>query len=180
MLFLIHFSNFFKKESFLIQLILKWLSAVRQRNFYDTISLNNAQFTEAAIQMYFKGKKCYENMQQIYKRTPMLKCDLIKLFCKLIEIILRHGCSPVSLLHILRTVFLKKTSGRLLLNLICLFTAKSKNILGCYKGKNIWGLEINFLNFTSHAGGNIPSSSLTTLSLKSYKYFLNRHESSKK
>ena len=41
--------------------------AVRQRNFYDTLSLNNAQFTEAAIQMYFKGKvlrKYAANLQE--------------------------------------------------------------------------------------------------------------------
>ena len=31
-----------------------------------------------------------------------------------IEISLRHGCSPVNLLHIFRAPFLKNTSGRLL------------------------------------------------------------------
>ena len=35
-----------------------------------------------------------------------------------IEIALRHGCSPVNLLRILRTPFLKNTSGRLLLFII--------------------------------------------------------------
>ena len=34
-----------------------------------------------------------------------------------IDIALRHGCSPVNLLHIFRTTFLKNTSGRLLLKL---------------------------------------------------------------
>ena len=33
-------------------------------------------------------KRCFENMQQIYGRTPMSKCDFG----------LRHGCSPVNLL----------------------------------------------------------------------------------
>ena len=33
----------------------------------------------------------------------------------LIEITLRHGCSPINLLHIFRTPFYKKTSGGLLL-----------------------------------------------------------------
>ena len=33
-----------------------------------------------------------------------------------IEIALRHGCSPVNLLHIFRTPFLKNTSGWLLLH----------------------------------------------------------------
>ena len=39
----------------------------------------------------------------------------IKLLCNFIEITLQHGCSPVNLLHIFRTPFLKNTSGRLLL-----------------------------------------------------------------
>ena len=39
----------------------------------------------------------------------------IKLFCNFIEITLRHGCSPVSLLHFFRMPFLKNTSGWLLL-----------------------------------------------------------------
>ena len=42
----------------------------------------------------------------------------IKLLCSFIEIALRHGCSPVNLLHIFRTPFLKNTSGRLLLKLL--------------------------------------------------------------
>ena len=37
----------------------------------------------------------------------MLKCDF--------EITLRHGCSPVNLLHIFRTVLFRNTFGRVLL-----------------------------------------------------------------
>ena len=55
-------------------------------------------------------KRCSENMQQIYRRTPMSK-----LLCSVIEIALRHGCSPVILLDIFRASFLKNTYGRLLL-----------------------------------------------------------------
>ena len=36
-----------------------------------------------------------------------------------LKITLRYGCSPVNLLHIFRTPFLKNTSGRLLLYIIC-------------------------------------------------------------
>ena len=53
-------------------------------------------------------KRCSENMQQIYRRTPMQKCDLQ----------LRHGCSPVNLLHVFRTLFTKNTSGGLLLAIL--------------------------------------------------------------
>ena len=45
----------------------------------------------------------------------------IKLICNFIEIILQHGCSPVNLIYIFRTYFLKNTSGWLLL-LLLLFT----------------------------------------------------------
>ena len=54
-------------------------------------------------------KRCSENMQQIYRRRPMPKSDFI-------EITLRHGCSPINLLHISRTTFLKNSSGWLLLH----------------------------------------------------------------
>ena len=65
-------------------------------------------------------KKCSENMHQIYRRTPMPKCDFNKvaLLSNFIEIALRHGCSPVNLLRIFRIPFLRNTSGRLLLKLI--------------------------------------------------------------
>ena len=42
----------------------------------------------------------------------------LKLFCNFIEIALRHGCSPVNLLHIFRTLFPINTSGWLLLDLV--------------------------------------------------------------
>ena len=54
----------------------------------------------------FRGvlwKTCSENMQQIYRRAPMQKSNFT-------EIALRHGCSPVNLLYIFRTPFLKNTS----------------------------------------------------------------------
>ena len=56
---------------------------------------------------------CSENMQQIYWKTAMLKCDFNKCHFNFIEITLRHGCSPVNLLHNFRTPFLKNTSERL-------------------------------------------------------------------
>ena len=56
-------------------------------------------------------KRCSENMQQIYRRTPMPKCDSIKLQSNFIEITLRLGCSPVNVLHIFRTPFPRYTSG---------------------------------------------------------------------
>ena len=51
-------------------------------------------------------KRCSKNMKQIYRRTPMPKCDFT----------LRHGCSPVYLLHIFRTSFTRSTTWWLLLH----------------------------------------------------------------
>ena len=48
-------------------------------------------------------KSCSENMEQIYRRAPMPKCD--------------RRCSPVNLLQIFRTTFPRITSGWLLLDI---------------------------------------------------------------
>ena len=66
-------------------------------------------------------KGCYENMQQIYRRTCQCVISIrlqSNLICNFIGIALWHGCSPVHLLHILRTPFDKNTSGQLFLYLI--------------------------------------------------------------
>ena len=50
-------------------------------------------------------KRCYENIQQIYRTTPMSKCD----FNKVAK-------------HIFRTPYLKNTSGQMLLKLHFMFS----------------------------------------------------------
>ena len=54
-------------------------------------------------------KRCSENIQQIYRRTLLPKCDFT------LEITLRHECSPVKFVEIFRTYFAKNTSKVLLL-----------------------------------------------------------------
>ena len=49
-------------------------------------------------------------IKNVIKKTTLLQSNFI-------EITLRHGCSPVNLLHIFRTLFPKNTSGWLLLNI---------------------------------------------------------------
>ena len=52
-----------------------------------------------------------------HSRRSAISINLLcKLLCKFIEITLRRGCSPLSLLDIFRTFFLKNTSWWLLLN----------------------------------------------------------------
>ena len=55
-------------------------------------------------------KRCSEYMQQIYRRTPIPKCDF--------NIALRHGFSLANLRYIFRIFFSKNTSGGLLLGLV--------------------------------------------------------------
>ena len=46
----------------------------------------------------------------------MRKCDFNKFASNFIEIIYRHGCSPVHLLHIFKTFFPRNTSVSELIN----------------------------------------------------------------
>ena len=57
------------------------------------------------------GKKCSENMQQIYRRASMPKDDFNKGASNFIEITLRYGSSAVDLLHIFGTPFPTNTFG---------------------------------------------------------------------
>ena len=49
----------------------------------------------------------------------------IKMLCNFIEITLRHGCSPINLLHIFRTPFFRNTNGWLLLYFVKLVSIKT-------------------------------------------------------
>ena len=88
---------------------------MRTDNASAWIKKGKQRVTEAALPpttaVLIKG--CSENMQQMYRRTPMPKCDFNKVGEQAIT--LRHGCSPVNLPHIFRTHSPKNTSGRLLL-----------------------------------------------------------------
>ena len=52
-------------------------------------------------------KRCSGNTQQIYREHPYRSMISIKLLCNFMEITLRNGFSPVYLLHIFRTTFLR-------------------------------------------------------------------------
>ena len=61
-------------------------------------------------------KRCSEDIQQLYRRTLMAKCDINKVaISNFIEITLQHGCSLVNQLHIFRTPFPNNTPGGLLM-----------------------------------------------------------------
>ena len=73
----------------------------KQSSEYVRIMENNRQKQSSRGVL---RKWCSKNKQQIYRRTPIPKCDFNNMQSNFIEITLRHGCSPVNL-HIFRIPF---------------------------------------------------------------------------
>ena len=80
----------------------------------------------------FRGilrKRCSENTQQIYRRTPMSNCDFNK--------VALHGCSP----------FYKNTYGRLLQKFVALTTNKFEHTRELFRANKILILyQLNISN----------------------------------
>ena len=73
------------------------------------------------------------------------------------EIVLQHGCSPVNLLYIFRTPFLKNTSGWLLLNLqlmrwpvLFYLTRTRTTFVISYSSSKLQSYECKILSFHSY------------------------------
>ena len=67
------------------------------------------KLTSAVQSSQEKAKRCSEDMQQLHS-------TLFNKISSFVEITLRHGSSPVNLLHIFRTPFFKNTFEKLFLN----------------------------------------------------------------
>ena len=87
----------------------------------------------------FVGKGVLTICSKFTGEHPCRSVISIKLLYNFIEITLRYGCSPAKLLHILRTSFLKNTSGRLLLKdilqmkiLLAWVSIRANSLLGKY------------------------------------------------
>ena len=66
---------------------------------------------------------CLTHQKQPWRSVLMKSCpENMRVAVQLIEITLRHGCSPVNLLHCFWALFPKNTSGGLLLTLHALRT----------------------------------------------------------
>ena len=74
------------------------------------------------IYCYVCNKHTEAATQRLSKEKVFWKGVLLQ--SNFIEITLRQGCSPVNLLNIFRTPFLKNISGWLLLNIENLYTLK--------------------------------------------------------
>ena len=73
----------------------------------------------------FLGEGVLKICSKFTGQYPYRSAISIKLQSNFIEIVLRHGCSPVNLQHIFRTTFLKNTFGRLLLFFVRFFSQKT-------------------------------------------------------
>ena len=83
-------------------------------NNYNNFKSHFVQLRSSS-QEVFLGKVVLKVCSKCTGEHPCRSAISIKLLCNFIEITFRHGCSPVNLLHIFRTPFLKNTSGWLLL-----------------------------------------------------------------
>ena len=86
----------------------------------------NIKMMETVFQRCSK-KKYSENIQQIYRWTPIPKCDFKKITKQL------HGCSLANLLHIFRAPFHEKTYGRQLLKWQLLHFTWLLKVLQCFE-----------------------------------------------
>ena len=73
------------------------------------------EIVEAALQKCSYEKVFLKICSKSTGEHPCRSAVPIKLQSNFVEVTLRHGCSPIILLYIFRTSFLKNTSRRLLL-----------------------------------------------------------------
>ena len=91
-------------QYFLFQNLTSWISLLKSPYIYQK-QPSEVYVLKGVLKIYSKFTGEY----------PCRRVISIKMFCNFIEITLRHGYSPVTLLHIFRTPFPKNTSERLLL-----------------------------------------------------------------
>ena len=78
---------------------------------FDPLS---SRFRSSPSEVFF-GKSVSKICRKFTGEHQCRSVISIKLLCNFIQIALRHGCSPVNLLHIFRTPFPKNTSRGMLL-----------------------------------------------------------------
>ena len=89
-------------------------TSIDPRNgYYSKASKSRSSHAEVLL-----GKGALKICSKCTGEHPCRSAVSVTLRCNFIEIILRHGCCPVNLLHIFRTPFFKNTSGWLLLKIL--------------------------------------------------------------
>ena len=118
------FRNIYSAQLLLLMIVLQFKQVLLRKNTYKFICnknenmfffvfLNVCHF-KSSPPVVFLGKDFLYICIKFIGEHPCPSVISIKLQSNFIEITLRHGCSPVILLHISRTPFPKNTYGELI------------------------------------------------------------------
>ena len=120
-------------------------SELYSNKLYIDMTKSNSRSSRPEV---FLGKGVLEKCSKFTGEHPCRSAISIKLLCNFIEILLRHGCYPLNLLYIFRTLFPRNTSGWLLLKDLSVIYCCSINfsnplsewctVLECYLSCNIY------------------------------------------
>ena len=111
---LLIFGNYLAELSKSVFCLIAWILDIDFLKFPNFVSLTS----RSSHPEVYLGKGILKLCHKFTGEQPCRKVISIKLQSNFIKITLRHGCSPVNLLHIFRTLFPKNTSGRLLLHVV--------------------------------------------------------------
>ena len=95
-------------------------SSVKTRGCYSclVLYLHGARKETVDIEIHIQKQPSRGILKKRFTgEHPCRSATSINLQCNFIEIALQHGCSPVNVLHIFKTPFLRNTSGRLPLHI---------------------------------------------------------------
>ena len=112
---------FFRVDFKILLLLLVYLllvSYLTQHHLLAPTSTSRSYQSRSSHSAVFLRKGVLKVCSKFTGEHPCQSVISIKVLWNFIEITLWHGCSPVNLLHIFRTRFLKNTSGWLLLTFI--------------------------------------------------------------
>ena len=98
----------------------KYLFYYKLDMYFNDLDFNDITFRSNLPEVFLE-KGVLKTCSKYTGEQPCWSVISIKLQSNFIEIILRHGCSPVNLLYIFRTPFTKNVSGRLLLHFVFQF-----------------------------------------------------------
>ena len=135
------------------------------KNYFAQYEKETQRKAEAATQRCFLEKVFWKYTANLQENTH---AEVRKLLCNFIEITLCHGCSPVNLLHIFRSPFLKEHLRWLLLEKQFLLTAVSASC----SALNMIIVQKNFKSSRKFW----KNSSMSNLSLVSVKFIFNVFE----
>ena len=129
----------------------------------------SSRHTEAATQRCTLRKGILKICIKFTEEHPCRSAISIKLQSNFIEITLRHGCSPVNLLHIFKTTFARNTSGWLLLDID--LTVSSRDILKIIQVSQVDGVRSSVHWHSIHTMENELSYSVKSSDFVKNKYF---------